>query len=108
MNLINRLYRQYPFKHQRRYKINNVLDTPENMLPNVIYIVGNRGYEWCIAMKCPCGCKCDIYLNLLPSGRPRWKFQHVKSKVTVIPSIWRIDGCRSHFFITKSKLKWCR
>ncbi len=50
---------------------------------------------------CPCGCKQIISLNLLKGSTPLWKI----NGNSITPSINRIVGCKSHFYITKGKYK---
>jgi hypothetical protein len=84
----------------------------QNELPDVfekktIYIVGEDENYWCIAMLCPCGCNAIIQLNLLSQTHPKWSFFHTKdATITIMPSIWRNIGCRSHFYIRKGRLVW--
>lgn len=84
-----------------------VEDTPDELKNGIIYIVGDKGYEWLIAMTCPCGCREKILLNTLKETKPCWRFICYKSgNVTVIPSVNRIRNCKSHFTITKGDIKW--
>lgn len=48
-------------------------------------------------MKCPCGCGDLLTINLIPGTHPGWK---VVGENSLIPSINRTIGCRSHFTIT--------
>ena len=100
-------------KKQKRDKIipeftfTRVEDVPDELKKGIVYIVGDKGYEWLIAMTCPCGCKEQILLNTLKETKPCWRFVCYKSGiVTVNPSVNRIRNCRSHFTITKGILKW--
>ena len=94
---------------QPKHKFINVEEFPNNVNEKTIYIVGDIKEPWLLAFSCPCGCHNLIQLNLLKEAKPRWKFQIVnKSKITISPSIWRTSGCKSHFFIHKSKIDWVR
>lgn len=84
-----------------------VEDVPDLFKPKVIYIVGDKGYEWLLAMTCPCGCNEQILLNTLKETKPCWRFVCYKGgSVTLIPSVNRIRNCKSHFTITKGKINW--
>lgn len=84
-----------------------VVDLPEPLDPDKIYIVGENGNDWVIVLLCPCGCQASIHLNILKSARPRWDFSmDTKARITVTPSIWRTSGCRSHFFIRNGSVRW--
>ncbi|HCY43381.1 MAG TPA: hypothetical protein DHV48_18935 [Prolixibacteraceae bacterium] len=84
-------------------------ELPEMVTDKVIYIVGEMNFPWLLAFKCPCGCQNLIQLNLLKDAEPCWRFKiDKKKKINIYPSVWRINGCKSHFFIRKSKIQWAR
>ena len=73
-----------------------------------VYLVGEEGEPWQAAFLCPCGCRALIQLNLLSETRPRWTYRlGFWGVVTLSPSVWRKQGCRSHFFMRKGRIKWC-
>jgi hypothetical protein len=111
MNLLNSLWawlRRLFTRKLPRYRTVVVEDTPEHFLPRHVYLVGENGHFWCAAMLCPCGCQVIIQLNLLTSTRPAWRFvQHPRSgALTFRPSVWRTQGCRSHFFLRDGRVHW--
>ena len=74
---------------------------------NTLYIVGENGNYWVVIFLCPCGCGDLIQLNLLPEFRPRWSIKkHLDATLTLHPSIDRLVGCRSHFWIRKGVVEW--
>lgn len=84
-------------------------ELPDVIEKSTIYIVGEKKYYWCIVMLCPCGCNAIIQLNLLPRIHPRWSFFHNKNAaITIRPSIWRNTGCKSHFYVYKNRIIWCK
>ncbi len=84
-----------------------VEDLPEKINDNIIYIVGENGFYWMLGFNCPCGCKDIIHLSLLQDTSPKWNFKLNKNdSLSISPSIWRKMGCKSHFFIKNSKVKW--
>lgn len=90
-----------------RYAIAEVTDIPETFSERVIYIVGDPGNAWLIAFRCPCGCKSIIHLNLLEDAEPKWYYKiNKKRRITIYPSVWRIKGCQSHFFVRRNKIVW--
>jgi len=92
---------------RERYAIAEVTDLPEVFSEKVIYIVGEPGNIWLIAFRCPCGCKSVIHLNLLEDAEPKWNYKiNKKGRITICPSVWRIKGCQSHFFVRRSKIVW--
>lgn len=94
---------------QPPYKAKYVNDPPEVFNKRTVYIVGEQSNPWLLTFECPCSCKSTIQLNLLKEAKPRWKFQVLpKSKIDIFPSISRIYGCKSHFFMRKGKISWCK
>ncbi len=84
-----------------------VTEEPEILHPDFIYLIGNAGYLWVAVMLCPCGCGAIIKLNLLSEVRPCWKYkQHLDSTISIYPSVDRMYGCRSHFWVQKGLVKW--
>lgn len=72
-------------------------------------VVGGKDYVKWAYLKCPCGCGDILSLSLMKSIKPNWKLRIDKNKLpTLYPSIWREDGCESHFWIWKGKLEWAR
>lgn len=91
------------------YLITQVNELPDTIKPQTVYVVGENNHTWFAAMLCPCGCQETIQLSLLTTGRPRWTWQkHWNRTVTLHPSVWRQKGCRSHFFIRKGQVTWCK
>lgn len=83
-----------------------VPDMPVSILSNKIYIIKEGNNPDTLLFLCPCDCGSKIYLNLLHDASPRWDISFTKSKITVLPSINRTIGCKSHFFITSGKVRW--
>lgn len=95
------------FKTERPYTAMFVGDTPDKLDYRIIYIIENEGYCWKAVMICPCGCKKILHMNLIKDYHPSWKFEINKKKIiTLHPSINRMVGCRSHFFIREGKIIW--
>jgi len=81
---------------------------PDSLRPRAIYIAGETGHAWAASMVCPCGCGDMIQLNLLPQVRPCWQVEtHEDGTVSIAPSVWRQQGCRSHFFVRRGRIDWC-
>lgn len=95
------------FKSEKLYRARFVDDVPDKFDNRIIYIIENEGYYWQAVMICPCGCKKILHMNLIKEHRPSWKFKiNKKGIITLHPSINRIVGCRSHFFIREGKVVW--
>lgn len=83
-------------------------DLPDAPQEKTVYLVGEGKYLWFVAFVCPCGCEELVQLNLLPDARPRWTIaRNPDGTVTISPSIWRVSGCRSHFFLRAGRVEWC-
>jgi hypothetical protein len=82
-------------------------DLPDAPKEGRIYLVGEPDRPWSAALLCPCGCGEIIQLSLLRDDAPSWRVNVAPGgAVTLHPSIWRIRGCRSHFFIRSGRLIW--
>jgi hypothetical protein len=97
--------------NQKRYRTSFVDERPEadEMDPGILYVVGNRAAPFCAAMLCPCGCRAALYMSLVENDEPRWRVKvYGDGTPTMIPSIWRVVGCRSHFFLFWGRVRWVR
>jgi hypothetical protein len=91
------------------YRYVHVEEFPDGIDANKLYIAGENGYFWAAAMLCPCGCGDVIELNLLKKARPCWTVQeHPDGLVSLRPSVWRRQRCRSHFVLRGGQIEWCR
>jgi hypothetical protein len=82
-------------------------DMPDEIDTRLVYLVGDRSDPWCAVMTCPCGCGARIDLSLVKQDSPHWRLStHWNRSVSVHPSIWRIRGCRSHFFLRRGRIHW--
>jgi hypothetical protein len=91
--------------HFRTEKLHHL---PKLLQPNVIYQIGDEDCVWAASLCCPCGCSDVIQLSLVQDASPSWKIQKRKNgEVTLLPSVWRTVGCRSHFIIYRSRVVWC-
>lgn len=81
---------------------------PDKAKSGLVYIVGEEN-PWFVVMTCPCGCRSKIHMSLLPGDYPVWQLkEHNNCTITLTPSVWRTKGCRSHFFLRKGLVDWCR
>ncbi len=64
--------------------------------------------DWCVGLRCPCGCGQRLEMMLLKNVKPRWDVTlDSRGRVTLHPSVWLRTGCRSHFWIRAGKVVWC-
>lgn len=59
-----------------------------------------RGRPRLLLLSCPCGCGEEFPVNLDNRAGPAWRlYRNRRSGLTLYPSVWRDDGCRSHYII---------
>lgn len=94
-------------KRSTNYKFEFTKYEPKKISSKKIYLLKDEKEVWLAIMKCPCGCGNLIELNLLNDFKPTWKiFIDSNKKITLSPSIWRTDGCKSHFWMKKGRIVW--
>lgn len=72
----------------------------------MVHMIDN-GESWSVGFYCPCGCREVIELLLLPDVDPHWTLAvDDHNRPTLRPSVWRIEGCRSHFWIRSGRVVW--
>jgi hypothetical protein len=97
------------FRSDRTWTVARMEDTPDVVMPGIVYLIGDGPTPWAASFLCPCGCKETISLSLIPTDRPSWRVQLPKSGlITLHPSVWRTKGCRSHFFIRGGRVVWAK
>jgi len=92
-----------------QYKVELISDNPNtDLLQNrIIYVVGNEKYVKWAYLKCPSNCDDVIMLSLIKSNGPSWRISQDKlGRPTIYPSIHKLDGCKSHFWIRSGKINW--
>ncbi len=103
-----------PFRRQRELPPSDNLlralvvdEQPDPLDSGICYLIGEDSDWWFAAFACPCGCRAEIVLNLLPTTRPRWRVEVGDDHLaTIAPSINRHVGCKSHFFIREGSVLW--
>jgi hypothetical protein len=92
-----------------QYKVELISDNPnpESIRRNIVYIVGGENYVKWVYMKCPDYCSEIIMLQITKEKYPSWEIQYDKiGRVTIYPSVNKLDGCKSHFWIKKGNIQW--
>jgi len=84
-------------------------DTLPAKLPlRSLVLAREDGEDWCVGLRCPCGCGQRLEMMLLKNVKPRWDVTlDPRGRVTLHPSVWLRAGCRSHFWIRAGKVVWC-
>ena len=63
-----------------------------------IALVRRGRLRWAV-FTCPCGCGELVSVNLDPRVGRAWRIRLKGEAVSLSPSVWRTDGCRSHFIL---------
>jgi hypothetical protein len=84
-------------------------DSLPTRLPRRGLVLAREGDEdWCVGMRCPCGCGETIELLLIREAKPRWDLLVDPSgRPSLKPSVWLQHGCRSHFWLRRGRVEWC-
>jgi hypothetical protein len=95
-----------PWITKNRWRTVSVDELPGILKQGSLYLIG-EGTPWSVALLCPCGCGDVIQLSLLDTDSPRWRLSLDGDKLpTLVPSIRRTKGCRSHFFLRRGTVIW--
>lgn len=80
----------------------------ENTVPGQLYCVMTANQPKWALFKCPCGCESVVTLSLQPMHRPHWRLTRTHSgRPMLYPSVWRDQGCLSHFWVRDGRIAWC-
>lgn len=77
------------------------------MSPTRLALV-QRGPPRSVLFQCPCGCGDTISMNVDPAAGRAWRLRVREGRLTLMPSVWRTTGCRSHFILWDNGVWWCR
>jgi hypothetical protein len=90
------------------FEVAVVSSAPRMLRSDTIYAVTEDQEPWTVAMLCPCGCGEQIYMSLLDES-PKWDLElHNDGTPSLHPSVRRTVGCKSHFFLKRGLVTWCR
>jgi Family of unknown function (DUF6527) len=73
--------------------------------PGQVVIV-KRGSIRSIVFSCPDGCGELLTINLDPRAGKAWRLYKTNHGITLFPSVWRDNGCGSHFIVWRDKILW--
>lgn len=92
----------------RRLRIVEADSLPRKLPWRDLVLARDADEDWCVGMRCPCGCGRTIELLLIREAAPRWDLSTDASGLpTLKPSVWRQTGCRSHFWVRGGRIDWC-
>ena len=81
---------------------------PERLPLRDLILIRDDGEDWCVGMRCPCGCGDVIELLVVAEAKPRWNVMvDARGYPSLSPSVWRQKGCRSHFWLRHGRISWC-
>lgn len=96
-------------RHHYYAKLVDAHPKPDEIELGKIYIVNHLGHHKWAYLRCPCPKHDVIRLNLNKSQRPSWTISISKGNIpNVVPSIWQLDGCYSHFNIRSGNVIWAK
>lgn len=82
---------------------------PSKLPKRALVLARDDGEDWCVGMRCPCGCGSNIELLVIKEAKPRWDIATDHNlRPTLSPSVWRKNGCRAHFWVRDGRVIWCR
>lgn len=92
----------------RRVRVIEGDSLPSRMPKRDVVLARDDSEDWCVGMRCPCGCGHVIELLVVAEAKPRWDvIVDAKGRPTISPSVWLRKGCRSHFWIREGRVYWC-
>ncbi|TKD15796.1 hypothetical protein FBT96_15375 [Rhodobacter capsulatus] len=81
---------------------------PQSMPRRDLVLAREDDEDWCVGMRCPCGCGDIIELLIIAEAKPRWDISADREyRPTLSPSVWRKTGCGSHFWVRRGRVQWC-
>ena len=69
--------------------------------------IDERGVPRSLVMKCPDSCGEILTINLDRRSGKAWRIDRRAGKLTLYPSVWREEGCQSHFIMWRDCILWC-
>lgn len=96
------------FAPPRRLEIVNGDSLPAQLPYRALILAREDDEDWCIGMRCPCGCGRRIELLLIKEAAPRWSLKVDRAgHPSLSPSVRLRDGCQSHFWVHHGRIRWC-
>lgn len=92
----------------RRLRIVEGDSLPKKLPWRDVVLARDVDEDWCVGMRCPCGCGETLELLIIREVTPRWDLSIKEADLPSLrPSVWRQIGCRSHFWLRDGRVDWC-
>jgi hypothetical protein len=89
-------------------KLHVVNRTPRDIPDGEMFLVEYRGRRYWTVFRCPCRCGEVITLMAESDRGPTWRVNRSKlGRPCLRPSVWRMAGCHSHFWVHDGRVYWC-
>jgi len=80
---------------------------PDRLPIRGLLLLHDGDEDWCVGLRCPCGCGQRVELPLIKEAEPHWRLNVEQDGTpTLVPSVWLQEGCCSHFFVRRGKVEW--
>lgn len=81
---------------------------PATLPDRCVVVAREDGELWSAGLRCPCGCGEIIELPLFAEADQHWRVRvGADGLPSLSPSVWRRTGCRSHFWLSDGRVRWC-
>jgi hypothetical protein len=96
------------FAPPRRLRIVEGDSLPKRLPWRDVVLAREEHEDWCVGMRCPCGCEQTLELLIIREAKPRWDLSiNAAGLPSLKPSVSRRTGCRSHFWLRDGRVDWC-
>jgi hypothetical protein len=104
--LARRVPRIFRRRHYSGVRVVERISEIPNDTKDFVYLVRRSGvHQWAV-LDCPCRTGHQITVNLRKQDHPHWIATNVGHSVSLHPSLWFHDGCKSHFWIENNRVTW--
>lgn len=85
--------------------VERVSDIPAKTGSSIFVVERNGQHQWAV-FDCPCRRGHRLTVSLRKDDYPHWTARQRGARVSLQPSLWLTDACRSHFWIRDNKVTW--
>lgn len=81
---------------------------PENLPLWNLVLARDGDEDWSVGLRCPCRCGQRLEMMALEEVKPRWDISvDPRGRLSLYPSVWLREGCKSHFWVRSGRIVWC-